>query len=419
MEEAARIKGVSYHTVSRAVRKGKLAATRNGRMVLISRDDLANWTPMRERAPHRYQRRAPEPDASQRVIDLASGERIELARRISALIEAMQTSAIIDPSDAFAELIAERIAVAMGFSRVAIWIINRERSEIELAATYGNWFAPGEEPRERIWRPYDPETMYIVGPAIYPGIHCWVGDPAPVRMNEAFSTSLIAKGLLHGYIIGDHDGAPFSLTQSQLDLGRDLATQAGLTIELRRGRDLDTANRTADSAATEFAPMLTRLSHAINHGNELISIIRQASRDACRVTGSHIGGAILATEHGTITCYLCGEGIDHPPHESPVALNAFTTITNAHAAGGPHISTWADANEIERTFWLRSETRSLLTVPLEVHGELIGGMIIAFREEFPKLSTEQIAFCEAMAASCVTAIIKDQLLKQLAAMGAA
>ena len=45
MAEAARLKGVSYHTVSRAVRRGKLPATRLGRMALITSEDLRDGDP--------------------------------------------------------------------------------------------------------------------------------------------------------------------------------------------------------------------------------------------------------------------------------------------------------------------------------------------------------------------------------------
>src|SRR5690606_25877223 len=62
MAEAARIKGVSYHTVSRAVRSGKLPAQRLGRMALISAQDLQAWRPMRERAPRKYRRPEPSDD---------------------------------------------------------------------------------------------------------------------------------------------------------------------------------------------------------------------------------------------------------------------------------------------------------------------------------------------------------------------
>ncbi|HEU0116071.1 MAG TPA: helix-turn-helix domain-containing protein, partial [Thermomicrobiales bacterium] len=87
MAEAARLKGVSYHTVSRAVRRGKLPAQRLGRMALISADDLRDWRPMRERAPRKYRRREPDPTATPALLDLASGERVSLAQRLSTLYE--------------------------------------------------------------------------------------------------------------------------------------------------------------------------------------------------------------------------------------------------------------------------------------------------------------------------------------------
>lgn len=58
MREAARLKGVSYHTVSRALRFGRLPARRLGRQALITADDLAVWQPMRQRVPKKYRRDA-------------------------------------------------------------------------------------------------------------------------------------------------------------------------------------------------------------------------------------------------------------------------------------------------------------------------------------------------------------------------
>ena len=89
MAEAARLKGVSYHTVSRAVRRGKLPATRLGRMALITSEDLREWRPMRERAPRKYRRREPNPEATPALLDLASAERVELASRLASLYEAL------------------------------------------------------------------------------------------------------------------------------------------------------------------------------------------------------------------------------------------------------------------------------------------------------------------------------------------
>ena len=93
MAEAARLKGVSYHTVSRAVRRGKLPATRLGRMALITSEDLRDWRPMRERAPRKYRRREPNPEATPALLDLASAERVELASRLASLSEALYAAA--------------------------------------------------------------------------------------------------------------------------------------------------------------------------------------------------------------------------------------------------------------------------------------------------------------------------------------
>ena len=70
MAEAAQFKGVSYHTVSRAVRRGVLPANRLGRQALISRTDLEAWRPMVERAPRKYRRREPNAD----VVPVITGE---------------------------------------------------------------------------------------------------------------------------------------------------------------------------------------------------------------------------------------------------------------------------------------------------------------------------------------------------------
>jgi excisionase family DNA binding protein len=97
MDEVARLKGVSYHTVSRAVRKGTIRSKRMGRMALVSAEDLAGWEPVRSRAPHKYRQRVPDPTITPAVMDLASGERIELARRLSALYEVIHSTAKQQP----------------------------------------------------------------------------------------------------------------------------------------------------------------------------------------------------------------------------------------------------------------------------------------------------------------------------------
>ncbi len=87
MREAARLKGVSYHTVSRAVRTGKLPVRRIGRMAMIAAEDLEAWQPMVERRTSRHRNRAPDPSATPVLMAPIAGEWAEMMRRMSALEE--------------------------------------------------------------------------------------------------------------------------------------------------------------------------------------------------------------------------------------------------------------------------------------------------------------------------------------------
>ena len=115
------VKGVSYHTVSRAVRRGKLPAQRLGRMALIATADLRAWRPMRERAPRKYRRREPNPDETPALLDLVSGERVELVRHLSVLLEAIHLAAAELPLAEFLAVRCGRLADALGLRRVVVW----------------------------------------------------------------------------------------------------------------------------------------------------------------------------------------------------------------------------------------------------------------------------------------------------------
>ena len=85
MAEAARLKGVSYHTVSRAVRRGKLPARRLGGQALIAAADLAAWTPQYGRTPRKYRHRHPDPGAAVAPLDAAALDRVALGRQVAVL----------------------------------------------------------------------------------------------------------------------------------------------------------------------------------------------------------------------------------------------------------------------------------------------------------------------------------------------
>jgi len=410
MLEAARSKGVSYHTVSRAVRSGKLPSRRTGRMVLIGGRDLDAWSPMRERAPHKYRQRHPAPQNVPGVVELASGERAELARRLAAVYESIQFSALVDPLDRFAHLVAERFAVAMEFDRVALLVIDQTRTEIIMQGSYGTWFAADDEPAGLLRLPYDPVSMYAAPTNVYEAIGCWSNDPAPINPGTVFTASLVANGLLVGYIIGDHLGRPFSLTSDQIELGHNLATQFAITLELRRDRDeADLRRGDGGNEQSEHSSALSQHAQAVARGEDVVSVIRQASRDATRLLASHYGGVVLQSGPESITCYCTAGGVDLADSTMPSRLANLPGTLHAFNSRQPYLCSWAMASDSERDRLAGSGSKSCLTIPLEVFGEFAGVMMIMFRSEEPNLSKQQLELCAGLSAGCVIALSHQRL----------
>lgn len=232
MAEAARLKGVSYHTVSRAVRRGKLPATRLGRMALITSEDLREWRPMRERAPRKYRRREPNPDAAPAMLDLASAERVELASRLMTLSETLNAAAAQAEREDFFALLADRLAGTLGLRRAAIRILDEKRGKTVRVGSYGSPLTTlaDETPTKdsplmlEVSRP----TRAIVvddlsGQGLRDGTLVNVSSLliAPIRRGDQFV----------GVIIADRNGEPFQLTSGELDFAQAMANVAALALD--------------------------------------------------------------------------------------------------------------------------------------------------------------------------------------------
>jgi excisionase family DNA binding protein len=230
MAEAARLKGVSYHTVSRAVRRGKLPATRLGRMALITSEDLREWRPMRERAPRKYRRREPNPEATPALLDLASAERVDLASRLASLSEALFAAAAGMPRDEFFSLLADRMASALGLRRVSIRVIDEPNGRTVRLATYGppltelpdETAIEGSPLMQDVSRP-SRAVVEDIGTRPVPGVTTLNVTSlliAPIRHGDRYS----------GVIIADRNGEPFTLDQGELDLAQAMANIAALEL---------------------------------------------------------------------------------------------------------------------------------------------------------------------------------------------
>jgi excisionase family DNA binding protein len=236
MAEAARLKGVSYHTVSRAVRRGKLPATRLGRMALIASEDLREWRPMRERAPRKYRRREPNPEATPALLDLASAERVELASRLASLYETLYAAATEMPREEFFGLLADRLAGTLGLRRVSIRILDEPRGRTLRVGSFGPPMTtlPDETSLEG-----SPLSQSFSRPprAV---VEDMSGRNEPAGMGINLSSVLIAPirfgDRYAGVIVGDRGGERFELDAGELDLAQAMANIAGLALDSARVR---------------------------------------------------------------------------------------------------------------------------------------------------------------------------------------
>lgn len=242
LSEAARLKGVSYHTVSRAVRSGKLPAHRVGRMAFVAASDLAAWRPMVQRAPRKYRRRAADPAATPALLDLASGDRGMLAQRFALLAEGLHAAAMDRPLDAFLDLLCERLAHALGLSRVSVWGMDEAAGVARRLAAFGPPLStlPDAIPLAEATdfaRILDLDAAALLDTAELTQVRR-TGERAGAMLGvDRFLAAALRvgdRGL--GTLQGDRAGRAFVLDPDQLALAQAVANQAAIAIEIARLR---------------------------------------------------------------------------------------------------------------------------------------------------------------------------------------
>lgn len=223
MAEAARLKGVSYHTVSRAVRRGKLPATRLGRMALIQSEDLREWRPMRERAPRKYRRREPNPEATPALLDLASSDRVELASQLAAVYEAIHLVVDDSPREDLYELIVDRLAGTLNLRRVSILLLDSANSRTVRVASYGPPISnlPAELALEN--SPFGDFGDQPGRAAIVEIDESRARELSGLNLKTLMVAPIRVDGVPLGYIVGDRNGEAFTLDAGALDLAQAMA----------------------------------------------------------------------------------------------------------------------------------------------------------------------------------------------------
>lgn len=415
MNEVARFKGVSYHTVSRAVRQGKLPATRMGRMALIAAHDLPAWTPMRERAPHKYKRREPDPTATPAVIDLASGERLEFARRLSALYEVIHSSAMQQSLSDFAQVLAETFAQAMEFSRVAIWIVSQDRATIRRMASVGEWYTPGkpavpdEVPWVEEWDTITPEPKLFDRPKI---------DGLPNlknlhKVSKLFTTPLRVGDKMIGFINADRNGAALERTEAWRQIAQGLATQAALAIDLNMTRQAEAAQRAQLEATVARTRAIAEVSLTLNAGGDLLTVLRNASHQITQLLGGERGGIALQIAEQLLLGLWTFGGDVQPVEWMAVNLHAYPGTVRALERGKATLARYSEMSAEEQEILDDAGIKSNLITPLIIDGDLAGAMYVLYTDEFPDVRDEDLEFNDAIAAQCLVAIRQSRLTNQL------
>lgn len=261
MEEAARFKGVSYHTVSRAVRRGKLPATRIGRMALIAEDDLQAWTPMRQRAPKSYRQRHPDPDTQPALLDLASGERVMFARRVADFYQSIHDAAAECDLPTFAGVLCDRFAEALDLQRVSLWEV---RTAEGVALRHGTYGPPLSDLPQRIRLDHLPGLDWLRRHAELQVVDSFAElgvDPETVMPRQVGSLVVaplrVGERLL-GSLAGDWMGQRQQLSPDGTHLAQIVTNQAALAFDLalrraadiRRTRQLEAILENVDAGVT-------------------------------------------------------------------------------------------------------------------------------------------------------------------------
>lgn len=236
MSEAAAIKGVSYHTVSRAVRQGRLPVTRLGRMALIGGQDLANWEPMRERAPRRY-RQAPAAERTPVLaLEEAFGGRVEIARQLATMFEVIHAASSELGLEEFGDVLVNRFSVLFGLARASLWVSNPRDvtgrrlastgppftsipDKVEISSAFGKMYAFIDLGNVRV--SLDPQTEFTDGSEASLAFPRGPLLIVPLRVRDRTI----------GALFGDREGEALALDPDQLALAQLLGNQAALAVD--------------------------------------------------------------------------------------------------------------------------------------------------------------------------------------------
>ena len=336
MAEAARVKGVSYHTVSRAVRSGKLAARRLGRMALIDAGDLQAWQPMRERAPRKYRRDAGEDGSPrQRPTLTETVDADHQANRLTTAITTLHEGAATRTVTGFGDWLASLTASLLSLKCVVIWRLDEVTGRF---VPYGSFGADtsrippsasvtaGEVMRHIIEtgdvQRLDSLTLGQIGG------DSWLPD---LERDAVYSVSLRQGVRTVGLIVGVVLGGSGDLSEDDVRVAQLFGSQATIAIENVELRQSTRVTLEASPALFDDLPLQVM---AIDRYGQLVYVNHEVdSQWGDVVRGKYVGrhyahfvgmfrrerldGTIVGIENHPFTRALRGEYVQEATHLVP------------------------------------------------------------------------------------------------------
>lgn len=94
---------------------------------------------MLERTPRKYRHRTPDLNGASVIVDLASGDRVELAKRLAAVLDlALSATKGLSSAD-FLALVAERMVDVLGLVDVKVWAFPYDGVDSDTYYSYRGW----------------------------------------------------------------------------------------------------------------------------------------------------------------------------------------------------------------------------------------------------------------------------------------
>jgi len=305
----------------------------------------------------------------------------------------------------------------MEFPRIAIWIVNDERTTTRRVASLGEWYVEGQPPIPDELPFLDQWDRDTAVPRVFevPAID-YLAESKNLQVVEKFMVTPLRVGAkLIGFIGSDRNGLPLELSEAQGQIAQGLATQAALALDLNRTRQAERIRRDQLEATLARTRAVADVSLQLNQGDDLLKVLRNAAHRITQLMGGERGGIGLQREQEELIGMWTFSGDELPDKVMHVNLRTYPGTERAFRNGKATLTSYGAMSGEEQQILDEAGIRSNLITPFIIDGELVGAMYVLYADEFPNVTDEDLEFNDAIAAQCLVAIKQVRLQEQLEA----